>query len=218
MDLEREFDLAEAALAKIADQPLRGFRGPGYSLSPDVLQLLKQRGYWYDCSTLPTVIGPLARTYYLMRSNLTKEQSAERGKLFGSVRDGFRKLKPYYWQTSFGPLLEIPVTTFPLLRIPFHFSYLLFLAQRSEKLAELYFRSALAACRNTRTSPSLLLHPLDFLGGDEVTGLDFFPAMRMSGQRKRRFIHQMLDILCRSFRVLPMSDKARLLMDANEKA
>jgi peptidoglycan-N-acetylglucosamine deacetylase len=211
--LEQEFDRAEQALARITDLPLRGFRGPGYSLSADVLNLLQRRGYLYDCSTLPTFIGPLARAYYLFRSNLSASQSTDRSQLFGSVRDGRRRLKPYYWRASGGPLLEIPVTTIPILRVPFHFSYLLFLAQKSEKVAELYFRTALRMCWLTGTAPSLLLHPLDFLGGDDVRELEFFPAMAMAGERKRAFIERMLGLLVSRYRVVPMHERAQSLIE-----
>lgn len=209
--LEQEFDLAEQTLAKITDQPLRGFRGPGYSLSADVLNLLMRRGYLYDCSTLPTFIGPLARAYYFFHSNLSSKQSEDRSQLFGSLRDGLRRLKPYFWRTNDGPLLEIPVTTMPIFRMPFHFSYLLYLAQRSQVLATSYFRWSLLLCRLTGTSPSLLLHPLDFLGGDDVSELSFFPAMSMPGEKKRAFIDRMLGILTKHYHVVPMKQRAELL-------
>src|SRR5262245_30571780 len=59
-----EFARTEEALEKVTGQRTKGFRGPGYSLSPTVLKVLSDRGYKYDCSTLPTYIGPLARAYY----------------------------------------------------------------------------------------------------------------------------------------------------------
>lgn len=211
--LEREFDLAEQALARITDQRLRGFRGPGYSLSPEVLNLLCRRGYVYDGSTLPTFIGPLARAYYFFRSGFTRQQAEDRSRLFGTLRDGLRRIKPYNWKTEHGPLLEIPVTTMPFIRAPFHFSYLMFLAQRSEWVAEAYFRFALTLCRLTGTSPSLLMHPTDFLGSDDVSGMDFFPGMSIPGQRKRDFMHRMLGILAKSWQIVPMADKARSLAD-----
>ena len=57
-----------------------GFRGPGYSLSDDVLRVLVDRGYRYDCSTLPTVIGPLAREYYF-RTRQAHRRAARRARL-----------------------------------------------------------------------------------------------------------------------------------------
>lgn len=54
-----------------------GFRGPGYSLSPTVLDVLAERGYEYDCSTLPTYIAPLARAYYFLNSPEMSDEERE---------------------------------------------------------------------------------------------------------------------------------------------
>lgn len=212
-ELDRELTRAEEALRAITDQKIVGFRGPGYCLSPDILNWLKQHEYEYDASTFPTFLGPVARAYYFFKSNLSREQQDERKQLFGSVKDGFRSLRPYHWETRHGPLLELPVTTMPWVRAPFHFSYLLYLAQYSEWGATLYFRWSLWLCRLTGTAPSMLLHPLDFLGGDEIHELDFFPAMNLTGRYKRRFISKMLGVLTKHFDVVPMRERASQLME-----
>jgi hypothetical protein len=49
------------------------------------------------------------------------------------------------------------------------------------------------------------LHPLDFLGGEDVPELAFFPAMNLPASRKLAFVGQVLDLYARSFRVVPMS-------------
>jgi peptidoglycan/xylan/chitin deacetylase (PgdA/CDA1 family) len=85
-ELTDEFQQTEDALARITKQKLIGFRGPGYSLSPTVLEVLAERGYQYDCSTLPTYIGPLARAYYFMAS---PEMSAEEKE---KSEEAFRKV------------------------------------------------------------------------------------------------------------------------------
>ncbi|MEZ6091260.1 MAG: polysaccharide deacetylase family protein [Pirellulaceae bacterium] len=76
--LEAEFDRAEAALGRITDAKIAGFRGPGFSLSSDVLELLAKRGYRYDGSTFPTFLGPAARAYYMMRSSFSKQEKSDR--------------------------------------------------------------------------------------------------------------------------------------------
>ncbi len=205
-----EFERTEAAIAQFTNQPLKGFRGPGYCLSAEILEQLCQRGYVYDASTFPTFLGPLARAYCFFRSELSSEQAENRGQLFGSLRDGFRPLKPYLWQSKSGQVLELPVTTMPILRAPFHLTYLHHLAKYSESLAITYFRLALSLCRLGGIGPSLLLHPLDFLGGDDVDGLDFFPGMSLAGARKRAFVSRILEQYCKSFEVHPMSSRAAI--------
>ncbi len=185
-----------------------GFRGPGYGCSETLLHVLKRQGYEYDASTLPTFLGPLARAYYFLTARLSLEEKRKRSKLFGTIRDGLRPLRPYRWrlasESSTNALIEIPVTTMPLLRIPFHVSYILYLATFSRSLALAYFRLALALCRLRRVEPSLLLHPLDFLGADDLSTLSFFPAMQLTSSKKLALVHEVLDIFAAQCAVLPL--------------
>jgi len=190
-----EIARAEDAIENASGQRCRGFRGPGYSLSNTVIQVLAERDYLYDASTLPTFLGPLARAYYFTTSTLNEDQKDERKVIFGTLRDGFQPIRPYVWQTGGRRIIEIPVTTMPLIKLPFHFSYLLYIATYSVGLALMYFKTALALCRLSRVMPSLLLHPLDFLGGDDVANLDFFPAMRLPKEEKLRVLGRILSIL-----------------------
>jgi hypothetical protein len=209
--IEDELGRAEAAIVAATGKQPVGFRGPGFSVSTDVLDVLRARGYRFDASTLPSYIGPLARAYYFMTASLTERAREDRSALFGSVRDGLRPVKPYRWLLPGGSLIEIPVTTFPVVRVPFHLSYVLYLSTFSALAARAYFRSALEACRATGTPPSLLLHPLDFLGGDDVAGLEFFPAMKMIGRVKLERVRAYLGDLAKLFDVVPMGEHAAAL-------
>ena len=212
--LQADISEAEDALAQATGVRPIGFRGPGYSWSRDLLEVLADRGYLYDASTLPTYIGPLARAYYFWTARLTPAQRAERKQLFGSFRDGLRPVKPYRWSLSGGrSLLEIPVTTMPVLKAPFHLSYLLYLARVSESLMMSYLRTALAACRAWGVGPSFLLHPLDVLGGDQVKELAFFPGMDLSGARKMDLFRKVLRALGERYRLVGMSQHARSILE-----
>jgi peptidoglycan/xylan/chitin deacetylase (PgdA/CDA1 family) len=209
----QEFERAEASIESATGRHPRGFRGPGFSFSRRVLETLAERSYLYDASTFPTYIGPLARAYYLLFADLDEAQREERKQLFGDWRDGLRPVAPYQWELGSHALLEIPVTTMPFLRVPFHVSYVLYLSCFSPTLARAYFRTALALCRSAGVEPSVLLHPLDLLGGDEIDGLDFFPAMQLSGAVKRERVAHYLSDLKRSFRVVSMEEHARALLE-----
>ena len=191
--LVEEFEKTETAMANFTDQKLKGFRGPGYSLSPTVLEVLAMRGYEYDCSTLPTYIAPLARAYYFFKSpEMSDEEREKRKKLFGKFADGFQSLKPYRWQIGEKSLIEIPVTTLPFFKTPIHFSYLLYLATFSEFAAKTYFKIALRFCVFNNLAPSLLLHPLDFLDGTDAAELKFFPAMNLAAKKKMELLSEFL--------------------------
>ena len=184
VELEADIASAEQHIERAAGRKPVGFRGPGFSLSGPMLEILAARGYLYDASTFPTFIGPLARAYYFMGARLSGAERQRRAALFGGFADVFRPVAPYRWSLQNGALLEIPVTTMPYLRLPFHLSYILYVATFSTSLALKYLRMALSLCRAASTPPSFLLHPLDFLGCDDGIGLDFFPAMRLEHRRK----------------------------------
>jgi hypothetical protein len=216
-ELEQEMTQAETAIRQATGQTPIGFRGPGFSFSPELLTLLAQKGYQYDASTFPTFLGPLARMYYFAKSSLSQEQSSQRKALFGSAKEGFRSLKPYRWQTASGPLTEIPVTTMPFTRVPIHLSYVLYLATYSRAVALTYWNTALTLCRFTNTQPSLLLHPLDFLGKEDCPELAFFPAMQTPAAPKLEVARKVLQTLARQFQVVPMCDHAATLLSAPSK-
>jgi hypothetical protein len=204
--LETEIILAEQQIEWVTGQRTVGFRGPGYSLSEPLLRVLVKRGYLYDASTLPTFLGPLARTYYFMTTKLSAEQKRQRAKLFGSFKHGLLPLKPYRWNLNIegatSELMEIPVSTMPIFKVPFHFSYVLYLSTFSPNLGALYFKTAMFLCRLTRTQPSLLLHPLDFLGSDDLDELDFFPAMKHHSERKMKQVSKALALFANEYSIL----------------
>jgi hypothetical protein len=207
-EVRDELSRTEEALAALTGMVPVGFRGPGYSLSPTVLTVLSERGYLYDASTLPTVVGPLARAFYFRSSRLDARQREERADLFGSAAEALRPLSPYRWDVGTEGIVEIPVTTMPGFRLPFHVSYLLYLAGRSPAVARSYFRTALLMCRAARVAPSILLHPLDLLGGDDVGSLSFFPGMAMSGKEKRELVSGFLALLAERYEICTVGEHA----------
>jgi len=203
--IENEIVMAEEAIYLATGQRPRGFRGPGFSWSNDLLEVLKKREYIFDASTLPTWLGPLARAYYFWKSDLPVEEKKARKELFGKFSDGLRPNKPYFHSLSGGQqLLEIPVSTIPIFRIPFHLSYLVYLSGISPLLMKVYLSLAILMCRITNTSPSYLLHPLDLIGGDKVTALAFFPGMNITTQKKVEVLKYVLRKFKNKFEVQTM--------------
>ncbi len=210
-EIERELAMAEENIVKATGKRPIGFRGPGFSYSPSVLQVLARRNYKYDASTFPSFLGPLARAYYFMTAKLSAEEKQKRKGLFGKFSDGLQPLNPYELKLEDNHrLLEIPVTTMPIFKIPIHVSYILYLSSFSTTLALLYFRVALLLCRLTKTQLSLLLHPLDFLGGDDVPELAFFPAMNLTSQQKLKIVSKVLDLMSHQFQIVTMEEHAQI--------
>ena len=213
--VHEELERAEDVIQNATGLRPQMFRGPGFSLSPTVLRVLKQRDYLFDASTMPTYLGPLARAYYLRTAKLEGEEREKRAKLFGTWKEGVKPVKPYLWELEQDSLLEIPVTTMPWFKLPFHLSYVLYLSTYASWLASLYFRTALRFCRMARFGPSLLLHPLDFLSAEDVQGLDFFPGMKMPLEHKLQRVGHYLDLYAAAFDVTPMGEFAQSLTQSS---
>jgi peptidoglycan-N-acetylglucosamine deacetylase len=207
-ELESELARAEEAIERATGVRTIGFRGPGFSLSDTTLNVIGRRGYLYDASTFPTFLGPLARAYYFLTAKLDPIELERRRALFGQMSDGLRPLKPYVWRLSSGDLVEIPVTTMPFFRIPFHASYLLYLSVWSPALARQYFKTSILLCRMAGVAPSLLLHPLDFLGREDVRELAFFPAMGLPREKKLELLSDIIEAYKAEFQVVTMREHA----------
>jgi hypothetical protein len=204
--IKGEIQEAEKCIHQVTGQRPTGFRGPGFVWSTNLLEVLAESNYLYDATILPTYIGPLARLYYFRNSNLNRDERQKRKKIYSSLREGLRPIKPYYWQlSSENKLLEIPVTTIPFFKTPFHQSYLIYLSRFSDLFALFYLKIALMLCRLTKTSPSFLLHPLDFLSGDEIPELKFFPGMDLSSSKKKDFFNKVIKLLSKYFQLASMS-------------
>ncbi len=203
--IEQEIEKAEEAILTATGKRTNMFRGPGFSWSNDLLEVLEKRNYIFDASILPTYISPLMRQYYFWNSKLSKEEKENRKELFGSFKEGFYPLKPFTWDfRNKKKLLEIPVTTMPVFKIPFHQSYLLYISNVSMGLMKLYLRFSIFMCKITKTSPSYLLHPLDLVGKDHVPALAFFPGMNIKSERKLKIFEIAIQTLKDNFELLPM--------------
>lgn len=207
--IEEEIIIAEEAILKATGKRTNMFRGPGFSYSNDLLEVLQKRDYIFDASVLPTYISPLMRKYYFWKSDLSKEEKESRKELFGSFKEGFYPLKPFTWLfKNKKTLLEIPVTTIPVFKIPFHQSYLIYISNISTVLMKMYLHFAIFMCKITRTQPSYLLHPLDLIGKDHVPQLEFFPGMNVLSPRKLEVFETAMKILKNNFELLPMGEFA----------
>ena len=211
-ELDAELALAERHIEGVTGVRPIGFRGPGFSLSSTTLRVLARRGYLYDATVFPNLLNPLARAYFFATSNLTSEEKKQRRALFGTFADALKPIKPYRWEIDGRMLLEIPVTTMPLFKLPIHLSYILYLSKYARLLARLYFRMALAMCALTRTQPSILLHPLDFLGREDVQELGFFPGMDLPREHKLALVGEALDLMAHRFELLTMRAHAERLL------
>jgi peptidoglycan/xylan/chitin deacetylase (PgdA/CDA1 family) len=120
-DMAREIDQAHAILTEVAGQAPVGFRAPGYEISGPLLDLLVARGYLYDSSTFPAVPYYLAKAAVMAAIRATGRSS---GSILGSPRVLLAPRGAYHpapgapYAQGGLPLVELPVTVTPWLRLP----------------------------------------------------------------------------------------------------
>ena len=202
--IREEIARAGRVIEETTGERPRGFRGPAYGLSAPLLDVLAELGYDYDASSYPSSLGLVARIYHRRQALKLGSQTSVADSLYGSVSDARQPLKPYRWTLAGGTIVEAPVTTLPLLRLPFHGTYLNYLGDFSPGLAQRYFSTALQLCRLRGVPPSFLLHATDFLGGDDCAGLTYLPGMKRSGAAKVAFMAGLLENYRQTFHVQPI--------------
>jgi hypothetical protein len=215
--LKAEISMAEDYIIRATGKNPKGFRGPGFSWSPNLLEVLSEKGYIYDGSTFPTYLRPMAKAFYKGISNLNEDENERVNEIFGSFKEGTKPVKPYFWKlASEETILEIPVTTIPILKTPFHMSYLLFLSRFSTLLMSSYLQMALLLCRMTKTRPSFLLHPTDFIDSKLVPELAFFPGMNIPRGKKIELIEKVIKKIKNHFTLVDMTSYAQSILKHND--
>jgi hypothetical protein len=200
--LAAELVHAEDAIAEVAGRPPVGFRAPHGAWSPSLLEVLADRGYQYDASAGSGRDLGSARTP--APGTIPLDEQAPRRRPAPAA--------PYHWRLPSGRrLLEIPVTLVPGLGTPLHLGYLVALGRTSEPLMAAYVHAAMLACRASGTVPSVVLHPLDLLGGDQVPPLASLPGMELPGARKVELVGRALRVLGRRFELVSLETHARAL-------
>ncbi|MGZ3746163.1 MAG: polysaccharide deacetylase family protein [Bacteriovorax sp.] len=129
-----------------------GFRGPGYYVDQDMIQILLRENYLYDSSVLPSVANQLMNFYILLRTGRLID------KMFGRKRWMFASQRVTKISSSSMPekfLYELPVTTAPFLRWPIHTTYLYMFGVK-------YFTWSLPRLRQNQNSV-YLFHGVDTL-------------------------------------------------------
>ena len=169
-----------------------GFRGPGLQPQPRrAAACSMDRGYEYDCShACRRSSARWRRRYYFRSAKLDAQRSGPSVRhLFGSCRDGLQPLKPYRWVAGPQSLRGDPrhhdaagACADP------HLATCCTSPAPSPAAAYRTSRRPCGCAALRGVQPSILLHPLDFLGADDVDSLQFFPGMSLTGARKRETV------------------------------
>jgi len=152
----------DRVLRAITGTAPRGFRAPGYDVSPAMLDSLAKRGYRYDSSIFP------APGYYAAKAAVMAALAVA-GRPSGAVLTNPRALvapaDPYRpsmtspWRRGQAPLVELPVAVTPWARLPAIGTSLL--------MAPAALRTRLVAAMARRELFNFELHGIDFADAEQ---------------------------------------------------
>jgi peptidoglycan-N-acetylglucosamine deacetylase len=208
-EVDRELAQAEEALHGISGYRPVGFRAPGYALSSTMLGALARRGYRYDASVFPAAPYYLAKAAVLGAMALGGRHSAavlDRPGVLLAPRRPYRPGLEAPYRRGVAPLLELPMSVTPLLRVPF-FGTLLTTAPWM--LVKRAYRSLAADA-----FLSLELHAVDLLDAGDGIPAELVRVQRdlaVPVSRKERRLADVLAWISRDFTFTTLAGSATAL-------
>ncbi|MFL5311910.1 MAG: polysaccharide deacetylase family protein [Myxococcales bacterium] len=201
-EIDADLARAEDAIAEAVGKAPRGFRAPGYTLSPELLEVVRARRYLYDSSLLPSPPYYAAKAAVIALYRLTGRRSRS---ILGGAGQLFWRRAPH-WR---GGVRELPIATLPLLRAPVIGTVLL--ATPGSVAA------ALARGGAARGHFNLELHGIDVLDASDATPelAASQPGLRLAAAAKLRRLRALLESLRATAEPLTLEQAAlRLLPQA----
>lgn len=119
--IDDEIGGCDRVLRAITGIPTRGFRAPGYDVSPAMLDALARRGYHYDSSIFPAPGYYAAKAAVMSVLALLRRPS---GAVLANPRQLIAPTEPYRpamtapWRRGQAPLVELPIAVTPWTRVP----------------------------------------------------------------------------------------------------
>lgn len=113
---EKEITKTEITIKDCIGIKPRGFRTPSWDISEETMQILEKKKYLYDSSILPTWVSRAFKYYLQLQSHST--HSIGKTEYALAPRNPYRPDKKALWKKGNMKIIEIPITTEPLLRLP----------------------------------------------------------------------------------------------------
>jgi len=210
---DSEIGRAHQVLADVTGESPRGFRAPGYDLSPAMQRALLARGYRYDSSIFPSPPYYLAKAAVMTMMAILGKQSGAvmtNPKALTAPAEPYRPAVGAPWRRGDAPMLELPIAVTPWARIPAIGTSLL--------LAPRWLRSRWLRQMRTRRHFNFELHAID-LADAEIDGIPGAlvarqPDLRVPLARKRVALAETLRAIRDEFEMCTLRDAAAELAAA----
>jgi hypothetical protein len=206
-EVDAEITGGDRVVRAITGAQPRGFRAPGYDVSPAMLDVLARLGYRYDSSIFP------APGYYAAKVAVMAALAAF-GRPSGAVltnpraltapADPYRPAMAAPWRRGQAPLVELPVAVTPWTRLPAIGTSLL--------VAPRWLRARVVAAMARREFWNLELHGIDFADAEQdgIPGelVERQPDLRIGVADKLARLDHLLDDITREWEVVTLARAA----------
>lgn len=178
-----EIERCERAIeAAVGVRPV-GFRAPGYYLDDDIIDILMEREYVYDSSVLPSLANTLMGAYVSFRAGSRLDKAFGRRRYALSSQAVSRIERTRFPERT---LLELPISTVPLLRCPMHSTFVFLLGEK-------YLRLVTRSLRKQKAKAVYLFHAIDTLDHPDPGALgEKVIPLRLSLARRLSMLEQLL--------------------------
>ncbi|MEO8699723.1 MAG: polysaccharide deacetylase family protein [Kofleriaceae bacterium] len=206
-EVEAEIANCDRVLRAITGTAPRGFRAPGYDVSPAMLDALARRSYRYDSSIFPAPGYYAAKAAVMAALAIVRRPSGAvmtNPRTLAAPCDPYRPAMTAPWRRGQAPIVELPIAVTPWLRLPAIGTTLL--------VAPAMLRDRVMAAMRRRTFFNFELHGIDFCDAE----LDGIPGELVARQADLRVpiaeklsrLGHILDVLARDWRFTTLAEVA----------
>lgn len=198
----------DRVLRAITKHPVRGFRAPGYDLSPAMLDALAARGYRYDSSVFSSPGYYAAKAAVMAALAVLRRPSGAvitNPRLLAAPTEPYRPAMTSPWRRGQAPLVELPIAVTPWARIPAIGTSLLVAPER--------IRNHVVAAMGGRSFFNFELHGIDFADAekDGIPGdlVAHQPDLKLPIAEKLARLGALFDALAATWRFVTLADVAQ---------
>ena len=160
-DVDDEIARCDRVLRQLSPR-VRGFRAPGYDVSPVMFDVLARLGYRYDSSVFPSPGYYAAKGVVMAALAALRKPSGAvmtNPRLLAAPPEPYRPAMTAPWRRGQAPLVELPIATTPWLRVHAIGTSLL--------VAPAWLRDRLVDAMAKRAFWNLELHGIDFADAEQ---------------------------------------------------
>lgn len=200
---KQEILTAESIIVSKIGCRLSGFKAPNYNFSMELADILKENNYLYDSSLLAT---PYSGLLSFIRRKHVKVYEKKMAYL-SSGKYGFASLSPFLLGISEdknNKLYEFGVSTAPLLRLPFHSSYILALERWG--VGWEFFKLGLKFSAYKKLNLNYSFHLCDLADQMEHAYLPKFQMLQYPLDKRQNLIRAILQKITKNYIIFPTKE------------